>query len=300
MTLEIALVLGILAAAVVLFVTEWVRVDLVALIVLVSLAFTGLITPVQAISGFSNPAVITVWAVFILSGGLARTGVAGMLGRQVLRLAGDSESRLIMVIMLTAASLSAFMNNVGVAALLLPVVMDISRQTRRPPSKLLIPLAFSSLLGGLMTLIGTPPNILVTASLEEHGLEPFRFFDFTPVGIAVVIAGIAYMSLVGRKILPSRNPARELAGGRGRPGSGLQSQGRSVRARCAGRVAAGREEPGREPRRVGPRPQRDGSHAARPDSSWLRTLPFVFEPGDRIVVQGQQDATGGARGARVP
>ncbi|MEE8278610.1 MAG: SLC13 family permease, partial [Thermoanaerobaculia bacterium] len=212
MTLEIALVFGILVAAVILFVTELVRVDVVALMVLVSLALTGLITPVQAVSGFSNPAVITVWAVFILSGGLSRTGVAGILGRQILRFAGDSEGRLIMVIMLTAATLSAFMNNVGVAALLLPVVMDISRRTRRAPSKLLIPLAFSSLLGGLMTLIGTPPNILVSAALGEHGLEPFKLFDFTPVGAVVVVAGIAYMSLIGRRILPSRNPARELAG----------------------------------------------------------------------------------------
>ncbi|MEE8139158.1 MAG: SLC13 family permease, partial [Thermoanaerobaculia bacterium] len=212
MTLEIALVFGILVAAVILFVTELVRVDVVALMVLVSLALTGLITPVQAVSGFSNPAVVTVWAVFILSGGLSRTGVAGILGRQVLRFAGASEGRLIMVIMLTAATLSAFMNNVGVAALLLPVVMDISRRTRRAPSKLLIPLAFSSLLGGLMTLIGTPPNILVSAALGEHGLEPFKLFDFTPVGAVVVVAGIAYMSLIGRRILPSRNPARELAG----------------------------------------------------------------------------------------
>jgi di/tricarboxylate transporter len=212
MSFEIALVLGILVAAVILFVTELVRVDVVALMVLVSLALTRLISPLQAVSGFSNPAVVTVWAVFILSGGLSRTGIAGMLGRQVLRLAGESESRLIIVIMLTSASLSAFMNNVGVAALLLPVVMDISRRTQHAPSKLLIPLAFSSLLGGLMTLIGTPPNILVSAALEHHGLEPFALFDFTPVGIVVVIAGITYMTLIGRKILPSRHPSHGSGG----------------------------------------------------------------------------------------
>jgi di/tricarboxylate transporter len=287
-TFEIALVLGILAAAVTLFVTEWVRVDLVALMVLVSLAISGLITPSQAVSGFSNPAVVTVWAVFILSGGLARTGVAGMLGRQVLRLAGDSEGRLIMVIMLTAAFLSAFMNNVGVAALLLPVVMDISRRTRRAPSKLLIPLAFSSLLGGLMTLIGTPPNILITASLEEHGLEPFRFFDFTPVGAAVVIAGIAYMSLVGRKILPSRNPAREM--------SGEEVDLDQVYSLKAGLfvldVPEGSPLVGKSlaESRVGSAlgvnvmGLKRGGHLERaPDPSTR------FEPGDRIVVQGQRD-----------
>ncbi|MDX1579036.1 MAG: SLC13 family permease, partial [Gemmatimonadota bacterium] len=213
MTPDIALVLGILVVAVILFVTELVRIDVVAILVLVTLPITGLLTPQQAISGFSNPAVITVWAVFILSGGLSRTGVAGILGRQVLRLAGTSERGLVMVIMLTSASLSAFMNNVGVAALLLPVVMDISRRTRRPPSKLLVPLAYSSLLGGLLTLIGTPPNILVSAGLEDAGLRGFAMFDFAPVGAGVVLAGIAYMTFVGVRLLPSRDPGRVMAGG---------------------------------------------------------------------------------------
>ncbi|MCZ6727819.1 MAG: SLC13 family permease [Acidobacteria bacterium] len=291
MTFEIGLVFGILVVAVFLFVTELVQVDLVALMVMVSLALTGLISPTDAVSGFSNPAVITVWAVFILSGGLARTGVAGILGRQVLRLAGNSEARLILVIMLTAAFLSAFMNNVGVAALLLPVVMDISRQTRRPPSKLLIPLAFSSLLGGLMTLIGTPPNILVSAAMEENGLKPFEMFDFTPVGVVVVVAGIAYMVLVGRRILPSRNPAREMAGEevdldqvyslRERlfvldlpEGSPLA--GKSL-AECRVGSALGLNVMGI---------RRGGRLDLAPDPATR------FEPGDQIVVQGQQDALG--------
>ncbi|MDH3732808.1 MAG: SLC13 family permease [Gemmatimonadota bacterium] len=214
MTVDIAVVLGILVAAMILFVTERVRVDVVALMVMISLALTGILTPEQAVSGFSNPAVITVWAVFILSGGLSRTGVAGMLGKQVLRVAGASEIRLIMVIMLVAAFLSAFMNNVGVAALLLPVVMDVARRTNTPPSKLLIPLAFSSLLGGLTTLIGTPPNILVAAALTGSGFETFALFDFTPVGTAVVAAGILYMALVGRRLLPSRDPVRDARAGR--------------------------------------------------------------------------------------
>jgi di/tricarboxylate transporter len=287
-TLEIALVFAILAGAVVLFVTELVRVDLVALMVLTSLALTGLLTPAQAVSGFSNPAVITVWAVFILSGGLSRTGVAGILGRQVLRLAGAGEGRLIMIIMLTAASLSAFMNNVGVAALMLPVVMDIARRTRRPPSKLLIPLAFSSLLGGLMTLIGTPPNILVSAALDEYGFEPFQFFDFTPVGLAVVVAGIAYMSLIGRRILPSRDPAREMAGGEADLDQvyGLQERlfvldvpqdsplvGKSLAESRVG-SALGLNVMGIE---------RRGHMELAPDPA------IVFEPGDRIVVQGQRE-----------
>ena len=123
MTSEIAIVLSILALAVILFVTERLSVDLVALLVLGSLALTGLVTPAEALSGFSSPAVVTVWAMFVISGALAKTGVANIVGRQVLRLAGTGEGRLVAVIMLTAAVLSAFMNNVGVAALLLPVVM---------------------------------------------------------------------------------------------------------------------------------------------------------------------------------
>ncbi len=213
MTPDIVLVLAILVIAVILFVTEKLRVDVVAMLVLVTLALTGLISPEQAVSSFQNPAVITVGAVFVLSAGLSRTGVAGILGRQVLRFAGDSELLLVILIMVTAAFMSAFMNNVGVAALLLPVIMDIARRTNRPPSKLLIPLAYSSLLGGLTTLIGTPPNILVSAALEENELEPFALFDFTPVGLAVVVAGILFMAFIGRRMLPVRDIARESRGG---------------------------------------------------------------------------------------
>jgi len=209
MTPQIALVLGILLVAVVLFLTERLRVDLVALLALSALALTGLVTPAEAVSGFSNPAVITVWAMFILSGGLSRTGVAGVLGRYTLRLAGQGEIRLLVVIMLTAAGLSAFMNNVGVAALMLPVVMDLARRTGRAPSKLLMPLATGSLLGGLTTLIGTPPNILASDALRESGLQPFQFFDFTPVGIVLLLAGVAFMALAGRRLLPERDLVRE-------------------------------------------------------------------------------------------
>ncbi len=213
MTLDIGLVLGILTIAVVLFVTEKVRVDLVALMVLLAVALTGLVAPRQALSGFSNPAVVTVWAVFILSGGLTRTGVASRLGHFVLRLAGRREIGLVVAIMLTSGFLSAFMNNVGVAALLLPVVMDITRRLSIPPSKLLIPLAFSSLLGGLVTLIGTPPNILIADAAKELGLEPFSLFDFTPVGLAVMFAGVAYMALIGRHLLPVHERLSAATGG---------------------------------------------------------------------------------------
>lgn len=211
MTLEILLVLAILSAALVLFVTGALRMDLVALMVMGSLALTELVSPVQAISGFSNPAVITIWAVLILSGGLARTGVAGILGRQVLWLGGRQEVRLVVVIMLSAGVLSAFMNNVAVAALMLPVVLDVARRTGVFPSRLLMPLAFGCLLGGLTTLIGTPPNLLISNALRDHGLAPFRFFDFAPVGLAVLLAGTGFVAAAGRLLLPRRDPGREAA-----------------------------------------------------------------------------------------
>jgi di/tricarboxylate transporter len=190
-TVEIALVLGILILAILLFLSERLRVDLIALLVLGVLAITGLVTPSEALSGFSNNAVVTVWAMFIISAGLAHTGVARVIGQYILRLAGSGEAQLIAVIMVASGVMSAFMNNIGVAALLLPVVMDLGKRTGHPPSRLLMPLAFGSLLGGLTTLIGTPPNILVSDALQEYGLQPFQLLDFAPVGVVVLAGGLS-------------------------------------------------------------------------------------------------------------
>ena len=206
MTFEIALVLAILAVSLVLFVTEWIRMDVTALLVLGALAVTGLVKPADAFAGFSNPAVITVWAMFILSEGLTRTGVANVIGRQVMRMAGTGEVRLIFVVMIVAGVLSAFMNNIGVAALMLPVVISVARKTGTPAPRLLMPLAFATLLGGLTTLIGTPPNLLVSGALREAGMQPFRLFDFAPVGVAAMVAGTAFMAFVGRHLLPRTDP----------------------------------------------------------------------------------------------
>ncbi|MBT8091649.1 MAG: SLC13 family permease [Gammaproteobacteria bacterium] len=209
MTLEIALVLGILAISLVLFISEIIRMDVVALMVLGTLAITGLVDSSQAFAGFSNSAVITVWAMFILSEGLTRTGIADIIGRQVMRLAGRREVAMILVIMITGAVLSAFMNNIGVAALMLPVVVEVARRTRIPASRLLMPLAYSTLLGGLMTLIGTPPNLLISESLVLNGYEPFKLFDFTPLGGAVMIIGVFFVALLGRFLLPKRRGERD-------------------------------------------------------------------------------------------
>ncbi|TET97234.1 MAG: SLC13 family permease [Anaerolineales bacterium] len=211
LTPEIVQVLIVVGGALLLLISERIRVDVIALMVLGTLAMIGLVTPTEALSGFSSPAVITVWAVFIMSGALARSGIANRIGRQVLRVAGNGEARLIAAIMLSAGLMSAFLNNVGVAALMLPVVMDISRRTGRAPSRLLIPLAYGSLLGGLTTLIGTPPNILVNEVLSDAGLQTFNIFDFSPVGFILLIAGVLFMSLIGRHLLPDRNIHKALA-----------------------------------------------------------------------------------------
>lgn len=206
MTPQIALTLGIIVVALLIFATEKLRVDVVALLVLITVGLTGLVGPKEVFSGFSNSAVITVWAVYIVSGGLFNTGVADYMGRFILHLSGSSEVRLIAVIMIVCGSMSAFMNNVGATAMLLPAVVSISWQTKIPVSKLLIPLSFSSLLGGGITLIGTPANILATNIVTDRGLPTFGFFDFAPVGIIVFVAGILYMVFIGRHLLPVRQP----------------------------------------------------------------------------------------------
>jgi di/tricarboxylate transporter len=212
MTPEIILVLSILSIAIIFLVTEWIPMEVTALLSLGAVTLTGLITPGEALAGFSNPAVVTIWAVFILSGGLTRTGVANAIGHFVMRLAGNSETRMIVVIMVSAGVMSAIMNNVAVAALMLPVVMDIARHTGSPPSRLLIPLAYGSLLGGLTTQIGTPPNILVSEALRDGGLKPFAFFDFTPLGLLIMLCGIVFMVFIGRRFLPRRDVAKESTG----------------------------------------------------------------------------------------
>jgi di/tricarboxylate transporter len=194
---------------VILFATEKLRVDVIALLVLLTLIISGLMTPQQAFSGFANPAVITVWAVFIVSGGLFKTGLADVLGERILRLAGNSEPRLIFVIMLIAGTMSAFMNNIGATAILLPAVVGAARKAKVPLSRLLIPLSFSSLMGGNMTLIGTPPNLLASALLVESGRPAFNFFDFTPIGVIVFGTGILYMVFIGRHLIPVRTSGGE-------------------------------------------------------------------------------------------
>ncbi len=158
LTPDIALVLAILAVAVFLFISEIIRMDLTALIVLVALFFTGLVEPAQALSGFSNPAVIAVGGMFVLSVGLTRTGVSSLIGAQVLRLARQGEARLVAVLMTATALLSSFMNNTAVATMFLPITLEISKRTRQAPSRLLLPMAYSSLVDEEFEIYGQRVN----------------------------------------------------------------------------------------------------------------------------------------------
>jgi di/tricarboxylate transporter len=196
----------ILAATIALFVSDRIRLDLVALMSAAALVLTGILTPSQALAGFGDPLVVMIASLFVVSGGMFRTGVAQRLGMWLGRVAGDGEARLILLIMLITAMLSAIMSSTGTVAVMLPVVVTLAWRARISPSKLLIPLAFASLLGGMLTLIGTAPNVVVAELLKAQGREPFGFFSFTPVGLAVFVVGVAFMVLVGRRWLPSRAP----------------------------------------------------------------------------------------------
>lgn len=205
MTTEIGFVLGLLGVTIALFVSDRLRMDLVALLVVVVLALSGIVTPAEAVSGFGNPTVIMIAALFVVGEGLFRTGIAAAAGNWLLRVGGRSETRLLLFLLPVVALLSAFMSSTGAVALLIPVVLSMARRSGMQPSRLMMPLAFAALIGGMLTLIGTPPNIVVSNSLKAAGLEPFGFFEFTPIGLAVLLVGVLYLLLVGRRLLPQRD-----------------------------------------------------------------------------------------------
>lgn len=200
---EIGFTLGLLLVALVLFVTEWIRYDVVALLVLVSLSLSGILTLEESFAGFSNEAVITVAGVLVMSRAVQASGVIQIVGTKMIEW-GKTPIRLVFMIMLVVGLISGFINDIGTAALFMPLVIMVARRIKLSPSKLLIPLSYGCLLGGTLTLIGTPPNILVTLIMAEHGYEPFKMFDFTPIGVLVILTGILYMTLVGHKLLPER------------------------------------------------------------------------------------------------
>ncbi|RMF49500.1 MAG: SLC13 family permease, partial [Anaerolineae bacterium] len=210
MSADLWIALLILLFAILFFVTEWLRVDLVALIVLLALTISGLLSPQEAVSGFSNPVVITIAALFVVGGGILQTGLATTIGNQILHIAGKSPRRLLVTVMLSVALLSGFMSDTGTVAVLLPAIIGLASSARISPSRLLMPMAFAALLGGSSTLIGTPPNLVISDVLQQNGYAPFQFFSFTPLGAGLLAGGILLMLLLGQRLLPERAPVAEV------------------------------------------------------------------------------------------
>ncbi len=202
----ITLIITILVT--ILLISNWLRPDMVALLVLVLLGIGGLVSPTEALAGFSGSAVITILAISIIAEGLQLTGITHRLGQQMKRLAGQGETRLLVVVMLSGAVLSLFMNNIAAMAVLLPATMGLSRQARMPPSRLLMPLAYGVVAGGMATLF-TTSNIIASSALRDAGLTPFGVLDFIPIGIPLVLIVVIYIILIGRRLLPVRDPASQ-------------------------------------------------------------------------------------------
>lgn len=192
----------ILGIASILFMTGRFRPDLVGLGALLALVLSGILTTQEALVNFSNPVVIMIAGLFVVGGGIFRTGLAAMAANQLIRVGRNSQLKLLVLVMAVVALLSAFMSNTGTVAVLMPVIIALALSMRKSPGAFLIPLAFASSLGGVLTLIGTPPNLIVSQALADNGYARLAFFDFTPVGLAALFTGIIFMVVVGRKLLP--------------------------------------------------------------------------------------------------
>jgi di/tricarboxylate transporter len=204
LTPEIALTFLVLAATIFLFVTEIVRLDVAAMLVVLILALTGLVTPVQALSGLGSNAVVSMAAIMILGKGMERAGVINRISRMILQIAGSDERRLIGVISSMVGAISTFMQNVGSAALFLPAVLRISKSTRTPSSRLLMPMGFAAILGGTMSMVGSSPLIMLNDLMKQGGEEPFGLFSVTPIGIVLLVSGICYFLILGHRLLPEK------------------------------------------------------------------------------------------------
>ncbi|MBR9980051.1 MAG: SLC13 family permease [Desulfatitalea sp.] len=202
---EIVLVLGIIALAVFLFIVEWIRVDMVAILMTVLLPILNLVTPKEAFSGFSSNAVISIIAVIIIGAGLDKTGLINRVVQPVVKLAGNSASRVVVAMGATVAFISSFMQNIGAAALFLPAIRRVSKSMHLPLSQMLMPIGFCAILGGTVTLVGSSPLILLNDLLIPYKLEPFGLFDVTPIGLALVAAGICAFIFLGRLVLPKES-----------------------------------------------------------------------------------------------
>ena len=205
MNLDLALILLMLAAAIAMFVINRPRMDAVALLVMVSMPFTGIITMNEALAGFADPSIILIAALFVIGEGLVRTGVARRLGDWLDAKAGSSENRLLILLMAAVGGLGSLMSSTAVVAIFIPVVLRISQNRGMAPSRLMMPLSFAALISGMLTLVATAPNLVVNAELIRQGAQGFGFFSFTPFGLPLLALGIIYM-LFARGLLSSKSP----------------------------------------------------------------------------------------------
>jgi di/tricarboxylate transporter len=204
MTLEIAIVLAVIILALYMFISERFGIDTVSIIIMTLLMVTGILTPQEGFAGFTNAATITVACMFVVSSAIFKSGALNGINTLLTRIGKKNYSLTLLTLMLISGGLSAFMNDTAVVALLLPVVVSVAKNSGISPSKLLMPLSFGSLLGGICTLIGTSTNILVSGIAERQGQEPISMFEMTPAGICFMLVGLAYMLFAGRFLLPDR------------------------------------------------------------------------------------------------
>lgn len=199
---QLLIVLALLALAIVLFIRNKPAMDVVALLMLVALPLTGILSLEEALAGFSDPSVIVIAALFVIGAGLVRTGVAYQLGEWLMRHAGESETRLIILLMLAVAALGSIMSSTGVVAIFIPIVLSIAAKLKISTSRLMMPLSFAGLISGMLTLVATPPNMVVHSELVRSGLTGFSFFAFAPIGLSVLLVGIGYMLVVRGWLTP--------------------------------------------------------------------------------------------------
>ena len=202
LTTEMMMVMAMIGIAIFLFIVEWIRVDMVAILMTVSLPLLHLVTPKEAFSGFSSNAVISIIAVIIIGAGLDKTGLINRLVAPVLKVAGQSSSRVIIAMGATVAGISSFMQNIGAAALFLPAIKRVSKAMNISLSRMLMPIGFCAILGGTITLVGCSPLILLNDLIAPFKLKPFNLFDVTPIGLALVGSGISFFIFFGRLVLP--------------------------------------------------------------------------------------------------
>jgi di/tricarboxylate transporter len=204
MTTEIAITLGLLLLALILFGTEKLPVDVVGIILVIGLILTNVLTAQEGLAGFGDNVIITIGGLFVLTGGLIKTGLVDLIGRRLYKIAGNNEFVLTALIMFVAAASASVLKNTTTTAMFLPVVIGLAERAKIPPSKLLMPLAFGAILGGSCTLIGTSTNLAVSGAMQRYGMAPYSMFELTAVGFLTFAVGMLYMLFIGRKMLPSR------------------------------------------------------------------------------------------------